>query len=169
MLDVAKLDCASHHGQTNMSDYLRLSTLTAAHRWPPNPARYPYEWMQLTPEPEWETDVFDADSTGLSGPAWAVFCRTSISLLPADECKVIQPFKLMMFNGSNAKACAKRLSPLPPTSKMEIDRLVATNCPWTEDEIKRGVMSIKNQMARWLRKLPEGHIGVARLYDWGKY
>jgi hypothetical protein len=151
-----------------MSDYLQLSILKTG-EWPVDSTEYPYEYMQLTPAPPWEENAIDSESTGLHGPAWAIFCRTSIPCLTSEQCEVLQPFRLIIFNGTNAAVCAKNLSPLPQTALEDIENLVRNNSPWTGEEIRRSLLSLKNALSRWIRRIPPGHIGVARLYDWGKY
>lgn len=151
-----------------MSDYLKLSILQSP-AWPVDPADYPYQYMQLTPAPPWEEDAIASESMYLYGPAWAVFCRTSIPALPTEQCVVLQPYNLMFFNGANAAACAKSLSPLPPAAFDDIDNLVRNNSAWTDKEIRTSLLSLKNALARWLRRIPPGHVGVIRLFDWGKY
>jgi hypothetical protein len=151
-----------------MSDYLKLSILKTD-KWPAVSAEYPYEYMQLTPAPSWEENAVDSVSIGLHGPAWAVFCRTSIPSLRTEHCAVLQPFHLIIFNGTNAEVCAKILSPLPQSALEDIEKLIRDNSPWTGEEIRASLLSLKNALSRWIRRIPPGHIGVARLYDWGKY
>lgn len=152
-----------------MSDFLQFSVLPAAHTWPVDPAAYPYVLEQLTEAPAWERECSDKHSMGLHGPAWGVLCRTSFAALTPDECCILQPRILMMFRGATAKACAARLSPLPASAIADIDRLVAENSPWSREVIVRDARSTRNAIARWLRRLPAGRIGVVRRYDWGKY
>lgn len=151
-----------------MSDYLQLSVMKAL-SWPVNPTDYPYQYMQLTPTPAWEDNSIDRQSISLYGPAWGVFCRTSIPTLLSEHCTVLQPFRLMIINGTHAAACAKCLSPLPQAAFEDIENLVRSNSPWTAEEIRSSLLSLKNALARWIRSIPPGHIGVIRLFDWGKY
>ncbi len=151
-----------------MSDYLQL-TIIRTSKWPVNPADYPYEYMQLTPAPPWEEHAIHSDSMSLHGPAWGVFCRTLVPGLNSEQCAVLQPFLLMTFNGATALACAKSLSPLPQAAIADIEDLVRRNSPWTGEEIRASLLSLKDSLARWMRRIPPGHIGVVRRYDWGKY
>lgn len=75
----------------------------------------------------------------------------------------------MMFNGDKARTCAQRLSPLPRSVDREIQGLVNRNRALVLAEIRRDVLSIKNTLAGWLGELEPGQLGVARVYDWGKY
>ncbi|WP_374536209.1 hypothetical protein [Chitinimonas taiwanensis] len=152
-----------------MSEYLKLSTLPNDHPWPPTPSHYPYQYEQLTEEPGWEQACLGSKTIGLNSPAWEVLCRSCIPRLPADECLVLQTAVLMMFNGDRAKSCAQRLSPLPRSVDREIQALVNRNPSLVLAEIRRDVLSIKNALADWLGTLPPGQLGVARMYDWGKY
>lgn len=151
-----------------MSDYLQLSVLKI-HGWPVDSAKYPYEYMQLTPAPQWENGAIESLSMDLYGPAWTVFCRTSIPNLSLEQCVVVQPFRLIIFNGTNAALCAKSLSPLSKAALEDIENLVRNNSPWTAEEIRGSLLTLKNALSRWIRRIPPGYIGVARLYDWGKY
>ncbi len=152
-----------------MSDYLKLATLPGNQPWPPEAAQFPYRYEQLSEAPDWEHGVLASQTMGLSNPAWTVFCRSCIPRLPADECLVLQAAVLMIFNGDRAKSCAQRLSPLPRTVDREIQALVNRNPSLVLAEIRRDVLSIKNALADWLGTLPPGQLGVARVYDWGKY
>lgn len=152
-----------------MSDYLKLATLPSAQPWPPEAAHYPYRYDQLSEAPAWEHGALASQTMGLSDPAWAVFCRSCLSRLPADECLVLQAGVLVMFNGDKARTCSQRLSPLPRSVDREIQGLVNRNRALVLAEIRRDVLSIKNTLAGWLGELEPGQLGVARVYDWGKY
>lgn len=153
-----------------MSWAVELSQLNNHLTWPVPANSLPYasDWMTQNFLPEWlHSRNVDADFD-TTDEAWNILAAKVLIKLPK-ECVCPQGSSLFLFSGRAAVTTAQHLSILPDSVYQKIKRASRKRAGWPEHILQASVLEMSNQLRAWTPTLNADTVGVARLYEWGKF